>query len=186
MTSVCTQDLIHRCEDARVAKNKPTRGAAATPGLARLVDAGIAHNVRYYDHDEDASRAIGYGLEAAQALGVDPARVFKTLMVVAGKRHVLGVVPVTGQLDLKAIAQAVGEKQVVMAPVDVAERISGSVVGGISPLGGRTVMTVVLDESATAYETILVSAGKRGLDVELAPADLLWMTGGTTAAIARR
>ena len=167
-----------------MAKKKP-RASAATPGLARLVEAGIEHTVRGYDHDEAASGTVGYGLEAANALGVDPERVFKTLMVVAGRRHVLGVVPVSGQLDLKAMAAAIGEKQVVMAAPDVAERVSGSVVGGISPLGGRTPLEVVLDESATAYDTILVSAGKRGVDVELTPADLLGVTGGRTASIAR-
>jgi Cys-tRNA(Pro)/Cys-tRNA(Cys) deacylase len=167
-----------------VAKKK-SRASAATPGLARLVEAGIEHTVRGYDYDEAASGTVGYGLEAANALGVDPARVFKTLMVVAGRRHVLGVVPVSGQLDLKAMAVAIGEKQVVMAAPDVAERVSGSVVGGISPLGGRTPLEVVLDESATAYDTILVSAGKRGVDVELTPADLLGVTGGRIASIAR-
>jgi Cys-tRNA(Pro)/Cys-tRNA(Cys) deacylase len=168
-----------------MAKQKKTRTGAGTPGLTRLAEAGVPHTVRAYEHDENASRDVGYGLEAAQALGVTPERVFKTLMVTAGGRQVLGVVPVTGQLDLKAMAKAVGEKQVTMAPVDVAERVSGSVVGGISPLGGRTPLEVVLDESATAYGTILVSAGKRGTDVELTPADLLAVTGGMTAPIAR-
>ena len=168
-----------------MAKKTSARSSAATPGLARLVDAGIAHTVRAYDHDEAASASVGYGVEAAIALGVKPERVFKTLMVAVGRRHVLGVVPVTRQLDLKAMAQALGEKQVVMAAPDVAERVSGSVVGGISPLGGRTPLDVVLDESATAYETILVSAGKRGLDVELAPGDLVTLTSGRTAPIAR-
>ena len=164
---------------------KKSRTTAATPGLARLVDAGVPHTIRAYEHDESASGELGYGREAARALGVEPERVFKTLMVEAGRRHVLGVVPVSGQLDLKAMARAVGEKQVAMASPEVAERVSGSVVGGISPLGGRTPLEVVLDESATAYPSILVSAGKRDVDVELAPADLLAVTGGVTAYIAR-
>ena len=159
--------------------------SAGTPGLTRLVEAGVAHTVRAYEHGEAVSSAVGYGAEAAQALGVEPDRVFKTLMVAAGRRHVLCVVPVSRQLDLKATAHALGEKQAAMAAPDVAERISGSVVGGISPLGGRTSLPVMVDESATSYPTILVSAGKRGLDVELSPADLLRVTDGTTAPIAR-
>ena len=159
--------------------------SAGTPGLTRLVEAGVAHTVRAYEHGEAVSSAVGYGAEAAQALGVEPDRVFKTLMVAAGRRHVLCVVPVSRQLDLKATAQALGEKVAAMAAPDVAERVSGSVVGGISPLGGRTSLPVVIDESATSYPTILVSAGKRGLDVELSPADLLRITDGTTAPIAR-
>ncbi len=166
-------------------KRKAARAASGTPGLARLVDAAIEHTVRSYDHHEASSASIGYGHEAAKALGVDPDRVFKTLMVVAGRRYVLGVVPVSRQLDLKAMATAVGEKHVTMAAPEVAERVTGSVVGGISPLGGRTPLDVVLDESATAYDTILVSAGKRGMDVELATNDLLAVTGGRTAPIAR-
>jgi Cys-tRNA(Pro)/Cys-tRNA(Cys) deacylase len=173
-----------KCKDRQVAKKK-AHTSAATPGLARLIEAGVDHTVRAYDHDDAASGSVGYGLEAAQALGVEPERVFKTLMVMAGRRQVLGVVPVSGQLDLKAMAAALGEKQVAMAPPEVAERVSGSVVGGISPLGGRTPLEVVLDQSATAYDTILVSAGKRGVDVELAPDDLLAVTGGRTAPIAR-
>jgi Cys-tRNA(Pro)/Cys-tRNA(Cys) deacylase len=152
--------------------------------LVALVEARIPHRVHAYDHDELTSSDIGYGLEAAHALGVEPARVFKTLMVESPRGHVLGVVPVTTQLDLKALAKALGEKKVTLAEPEAAERISGSVVGGISPLGGRTRLPVVLDESAEAFGTIYVSAGKRGLDVELAPADLLQVTGGVVADIA--
>ncbi len=154
-------------------------------GLTRLVEADVEHTVRTYEHGDAVSSAVGYGAEAALALGVEPERVFKTLMVEAGRRYVLCVVPVSGQLDLKAAAQVLGEKQVAMAPPEVAERVSGSVVGGISPLGGRTPLPVVLDESATSYDTILVSAGKRGVDVELSPGELLRVTNGTTASIAR-
>jgi Cys-tRNA(Pro)/Cys-tRNA(Cys) deacylase len=140
--------------------------------------------VHAYDHDEATSSDIGYGLEAAHALGVEPERVFKTLMVETSEGHVLGVVPVTTQLDLKALAKALGEKKVALAGPEVAERISGSVVGGISPLGGRTRLSIVLDESAELFDTIYVSAGKRGLDVELAPGDLLLLTAGVVADIA--
>ncbi len=167
-------------------KNKPARGTAATPGVARLVKAGVEHVIHRYAHDETISLVLGYGVEAARALGVEPDRVFKTLLVVAGRRHVLIVIPVSRQLDLKAVARSLGEKQVMMAPAAVAERVSGSVLGGISPLGGRTRPDVLLDETAASYDTILVSAGKRGLDVELSPADLLRVTNGRMAAIARR
>ncbi len=156
-----------------------------TPALGQLVESGIEHTVRSYDHDEVTSAAMGYGVEAARALGISSDRVFKTLMVHDGRKHVLGVVPVSRQLDLKAMAAVLGAKQVVLARPDVAERVSGSVVGGISPLGGRTTLDVVLDETAMSYDTILVSAGKRGIDVELSAGDLLRVTGGRTAAIAR-
>jgi Cys-tRNA(Pro)/Cys-tRNA(Cys) deacylase len=150
-----------------------------------LVAAGISHRVHAYAHDEATSADIGYGLEAALELGVDPERVFKTLMVETTRGNVLGVVPVTTQLDLKATAAALGEKKVALAGVDVAERISGSVVGGISPLGGRTRLPVVLDDSAELWDTIYVSGGKRGLDVELDPQDLVRLTAATVADIAR-
>ena len=169
-----------------MSKSKRSHAAAATPGVARLVDASVEFVVRSYPHDEAISGELGYGVEAARALGVEPDRVFKTLMVVAGRRHVLGVIPVSRSLDLKATARALREKQVAMAPAAVAERVSGSVVGGISPLGGRTALDVIVDETAAAYDTILVSAGKRGVDVELSPADLLRVTGGRMAPIARR
>ncbi len=168
-----------------MSRKKQVRQTGGTPALQRLAESGVEHNVRSYDHDEAASSAVGYGVEAAQALGISPDRVFKTLMVVAGRRHVLGVVPVSCQLDLKMMATALKEKQVALASAEEAERVSGSVVGGISPLGGRTTLDVVLDETAMAYDTILVSAGKRGVDVELAARDLLRITGGQTAAIAR-
>ncbi len=168
-----------------MAKRRPARTVAGTPGLVRLVEAGIEHVVRSFDHDAATSDSVGYGIEAAEALGLEPDRVFKTLMVFTGRRHVLGVVPVSRQLDLKALARALGEKQAAMTAPDVAERLAGSVVGGISPLGGRTPLEVVLDESALSYDTIAVSAGRRGVDVELAPMDLLRLTNGTAAPITR-
>jgi Cys-tRNA(Pro)/Cys-tRNA(Cys) deacylase len=167
-----------------VAKKQSRTASAGTPALAALVEARIPHEVHAYDHDEATFSDIGYGLEAAHALGVEPERVFKTLMVETSQGHVLGVVPVTTQLDLKALAKALGEKKVALAGPEVAERISGSVVGGISPLGGRTRLSIVLDESAELFDTIYVSAGKRGLDVELAPGDLLLLTAGVVADIA--
>jgi Cys-tRNA(Pro)/Cys-tRNA(Cys) deacylase len=141
--------------------------------------------VHAYGHDQSRSSDIGFGLEAAKALQVEPERVFKTLMVETSGGHVLGVVPVTTRLDLKAMAQAVGDKKVALAPAEVAERVSGSVVGGISPLGGRTRLPVVVDETVTLHDTVFVSAGRRGLDVELTPGDLLRVTGGRLADIAR-
>ena len=158
---------------------------AGTPGITALVEAGIAYRVHAYPHDEATSADIGFGLEAARALGVDPERVFKTLMIETTSGHVLGVVPVTTQLDLKATAAALGEKKVALASVEVAERVSGSVVGGISPLGGRTRLPVVLDDSAEAWGSIYVSAGKRGLDVELDPRELVRLTTAVVADIAR-
>ena len=158
---------------------------AGTPALEALSAAGVPHEVRPYDHDAAAGAELGYGEEAARALGVDPARVFKTLVAEAGDAHVLAVVPVAARLDLKALARAAGAKRAAMAERADAERLTGSVIGGISPLGGRTRLPVVLDESALGHATILVSAGRRGLDVELAPQDLLRLTGGAAAPIAR-
>ncbi len=135
-----------------------------------------------YVHDPAAS---SYGLEAAAALGIDPARVFKTLLVEADGTLGVGIVPVDGQLDLKAMAAALGAKKATMADPAVAQRVTGYVVGGISPIGQKKALPTVLDASATAYPTILVSGGRRGLDVELSPGDLLALTRGRLASIAR-
>jgi Cys-tRNA(Pro)/Cys-tRNA(Cys) deacylase len=161
------------------------RDGGGTPALDALTAAGVPHAVRPYDHDSAASADLGYGGEAARALGADPARVFKTLVAEAGDDHVLAVVPVAARLDLKALARAAGAKRAALAERADAERLSGSVVGGISPLGGRTRLPVILDDSALGQPAILVSAGRRGLDVELAPEDLLRVTGGRAAPIAR-
>lgn len=156
--------------------------AAATPALTAVSRAGVAHQVHSYDHDPAHP---SYGAEAAQALGVDPARVFKTLVATVDGRLILGVVPVAGSLDLKALAAAVGGRRAAMADPADAQRATGYVLGGISPIGGRTRLPLVLDDSAVGWETVLVSAGRRGLEVELAPADLLALTGGSTARIGR-
>lgn len=145
--------------------------------------AGIAYEVRAYAHDPTAS---SYGLEAAEVLGVDPARVFKTLLVEADGSLAVGIVPVDTLLDLKAVAAALGAKKAVMAEPADAERVTGYVVGGISPVGQRRRLPTVLDESALAHATILVSGGRRGLDLELRPRDLLSLVDGTTAPVARR
>jgi Cys-tRNA(Pro)/Cys-tRNA(Cys) deacylase len=147
-----------------------------------LAAAGAAFTPRSYAHDPAAA---SYGLEAAEALGVEPARVFKTLLVMAESALAVGIVPVDRQLDLKAMATALGVKRVQMADAPAAERATGYVVGGISPVGQRRRLATVLDESAHAYPTILVSGGRRGLDIELSPDDLCAITGATSAPIAR-
>lgn len=161
------------------------RQGPATPALALLQRDGAAHLVRAYEHDPAAhARGVAYGQEAADALGVDPEQVFKTLMAEVDGALTVAVVPVTGQLDLKALAAAVGGKRAAMAPVEQAERVSGYVAGGISPLGQRRRLPTVLDVSSTGRSTILVSAGRRGLDVELDPRDLVRLTGAVVAPIA--
>jgi Cys-tRNA(Pro)/Cys-tRNA(Cys) deacylase len=146
-----------------------------------LAKAGVAHTLHPYEHDP---RAHSYGLEAAAALGVDPARVFKTLLVDADDRLVVAVVPVGERLDLKALARAAGVRRTAMADPDAAQRATGYVVGGISPLGQRRRHPTYVDVSALDHATILVSAGRRGLDVELSPADLVALTSASTAEIA--
>ncbi len=146
-----------------------------------LTAAGIAYTEHAYVHDPGAA---SFGLEAADALGVEPDRVFKTLMVDVEGRLVVGIVPVTGRLDLKALAAAVGGKKATMADAALAERRTGYVVGGISPIGQRTAHPTVVDETAELWGTVFVSGGRRGLDLELTPSDLVRATGATLAAIA--
>lgn len=162
-----------------MAKKKATGG---TPAVQALERAGVPHVVRPYEHDP---RAASYGREAAEALGTDPARVFKTLVADADRSLVVGVIPVAARLDLKALAAAVGARKATMADPQVAERATGYVVGGISPLGQRRSLPTVVDVSALEHQTVLVSGGRRGLDVELAPADLIALTDATTARLAR-
>jgi Cys-tRNA(Pro)/Cys-tRNA(Cys) deacylase len=131
-------------------------------------------------------RAPSYGEAAASALGVDPARVFKTLVAVADGRLVVGVVPVSSTLDLKALAAAVGGRRAVLAEQAAAERATGYVVGGISPLGQRSRLPTVVDASVSRWPTVYVSAGRRGLQVELDPADLIRLTNATASPIAAR
>ncbi|HEY0187238.1 MAG TPA: Cys-tRNA(Pro) deacylase [Cellulomonas sp.] len=157
--------------------------SSGTPALHALAEAGVPHTAHAYEHDPAC--ALGYGLEAAQVLGVEPERVFKTLMTTVDGTLTVAVVPVTGRLDLKAMAGAVGGKKAVMADPAVAERATGYVVGGISPLGQRTAHPTVLDETVWLFDTVYVSGGRRGLDVELAPDDLVRLTTATVAEIAR-
>lgn len=159
----------------------PSGRTAGTPATVALTAAGIPFTVHAYDHDPAAA---SYGLEAAEALGVEPDRVFKTLLADTELGLVVGIVPVTGMLDLKALAAAVGAKRATMADPAVAERKTGYVVGGISPIGQKTRLRTVLDETAQLWDTVFVSGGKRGMDVELSPTDLLAVTAGDVAAIA--
>lgn len=140
----------------------------------------MAHRLHAYQHGEGAA----YGPEAARALGVDPARVFKTLVAEVDGALTVGIVPVTATLDLKALAAAVGGKRAKMAELTAAERATGYVAGGISPLGQRRRLPTVLDSSAHGLDTLFCSAGRRGLEVELAPADLARLTGAALAPIA--
>jgi Cys-tRNA(Pro)/Cys-tRNA(Cys) deacylase len=158
------------------------RSSGGTPAVQALQAAGVVHTLHPYPHDP---RAESFGLEAAQVLGVDPARVFKTQLADVDGRLVVAVVPVTGRLDLKALARAMKARKATMADPDVAERATGYVVGGISPLGQKRSHPTVVDVSAQEHETVLVSGGRRGLDVELAPRDLVRLTDATVAAIAQ-
>jgi Cys-tRNA(Pro)/Cys-tRNA(Cys) deacylase len=144
--------------------------------------AGVAFRVHQYQHDP---AAMSFGLEAAQALGVSAERVFKTLLADVDGTLVVAVVPVVGSLDLKALATARGGKRAGMAASAAAERATGYVIGGISPLGQRRKLPTVVDLSATGFDTVYVSAGRRGLDLELSPMDLIRVTGATTARIGR-
>jgi Cys-tRNA(Pro)/Cys-tRNA(Cys) deacylase len=156
--------------------------SGGTPATLALARAGIPFTARPYAHDP---RAASYGLEAAEALGVAPERVLKTLMAVVDGALTVAVVPVAERLDLKALARAVGGRAAAMAAPADAERATGYVVGGISPVGQRRAHPTVIDASALAHGTILVSGGRRGLDVELAPGDLVLVTGAVVAPIAR-
>jgi Cys-tRNA(Pro)/Cys-tRNA(Cys) deacylase len=153
---------------------------SGTPATVALVAAGIAFTEHPYAHDPAAA---SFGLEAAEALGIEPDRVFKTLLADVDGRLVVGVVPVTGKLDLKALAAAVGGKKAAMADPAVAERRTGYVVGGISPVGQKTAHPTVLDETVDLWDTVFVSGGRRGFDIELSPADLARVTGAVVAAI---
>lgn len=156
--------------------------SAPTPAIAALNRAKIGFTLHSYDHDPAVT---AFGDEAVATLGIDAARAFKTLIAqVDGSRLAVGVVPVTGHLNLKALAAAIGGKKAAMASVADAERSSGYVHGGISPLGQRKALPTVIDSSARDFPTIYVSAGKRGLQMELAAADLARAARATFAEIA--
>lgn len=161
-------------------KQQPSGGTPATLALTR---AGVDFTLHAYEHDP---RAESFGLEAAAALGLDPARVFKTLVAAVDGVLTVAVVPVAARLDLKALARARSGSRAAMVDPAAAERATGYVLGGISPLGQRRALPTVVDVSADAHPTVYVSAGRRGLDVALAPADLVRLTGATTAELTRR
>jgi Cys-tRNA(Pro)/Cys-tRNA(Cys) deacylase len=156
---------------------------AATPAVRVLERAKVPHSLHPYDPEHPSDQ--GHGEAAVAALGADPRQVFKTLVARVDGALTVAVVPVSGTLDLKALAAAAGAKKAVMADVKHAERTTGYVAGGISPLGQRKPLPTVLDESALQHPAIHVSGGRRGLEIELAPADLKRLTNATIAAIAR-
>ncbi len=152
-----------------------------TPAIKLLESRKIAHRTMSYDHDPAAA---SYGTEAAEALGIDASIVFKTLLASVDSNLVVAVVPVTGMLDLKALARVAKAKKASMADPAVAERSTGYVVGGISPLGQRKQLATFIDESALALTEMYVSGGRRGLEIVLAPTDLVAVLNATTAPIA--
>ncbi len=141
-----------------------------TPAIRKLEQLKIPHTLHEYHHDE---KAEAFGLEAAEKLNLPPERIFKTLVVEADKKLAFAIIPVAEKLSLKKIAAALGAKSAEMADPAAAEKATGYVVGGISPLGGRKRMPAVVHESALKLETMFLSAGRRGLQIELKPADLL-------------
>ncbi|WP_089101059.1 Cys-tRNA(Pro) deacylase [Streptomyces hyaluromycini] len=163
-------------------KKQQQSGGGGTPATVALTTAGVDFTVHSYDHDPAHP---SYGEEAAEAMGVSPDRVFKTLVADVDGALTVAVVPVAGSLDLKALATAVGGKRAAMADPALAERTTGYVRGGISPLGQRKRLPTVLDASASAHTTICVSAGRRGLEVELTPTALATLTNATLAPIGR-
>ncbi|MGW0993823.1 Cys-tRNA(Pro) deacylase [Streptomyces sp. NPDC002520] len=165
-----------------MAKKTKKQQAGGTPATVALTAAGVTFTVHAYDHDPSHP---SYGEEAAEAMGVSPDRVFKTLVADVDGALTVAVVPVSGTLDLKALASAVGGKRAAMADPALAERTTGYVRGGISPLGQRKKLPTVVDASADAHPTICVSAGRRGLEVELSPGDLAKLTGAVLAPIGR-
>ena len=165
-----------------MARARPAEGPS-TPATVALDRAGVPYRRHPYTHDPAAP---SYGLEAAAALGVERARVFKTLLVDSGSGLGVGIVPVDGQLDLKAVAGALRVKSVTMADPAVAQRVTGYVVGGISPVGQKRALPTVLDETAYGFATVYVSGGRRGFDIELAPEDLARVTGAVRARIGRQ
>jgi Cys-tRNA(Pro)/Cys-tRNA(Cys) deacylase len=156
--------------------------ARGTPATKAATRAEIAFSVHEYAHDPGT---VAYGAEAVERLGLDPRRVFKTIVLEASGRFAVAVVPVAADVDLKAFAAALGAKHATLAEPADAQRLTGYVVGGISPVGQKRALPTVIDESATTFATIFVSAGRRGLELELAPEALRAVTGGAFAAIAR-
>ncbi|QXJ25421.1 Cys-tRNA(Pro) deacylase [Actinomadura graeca] len=164
------------------ARGPGSKGGKGTPATVAATRAGIDFTLHAYEASPDAA---SYGQAAADALGVDHGRLFKTLLAEVDGRLTVGVVPVSSTLDLKALAAAAGGKKARMADPGDAERATGYVVGGISPLGQRRRLPAVIDASVSELATVYVSAGRRGLQIELVPADLVRLTGARLAPIAR-
>ena len=152
-----------------------------TPAILELEAADIAFTVHEYQRGESLH---DFGAEAAEKLGLDPDQVFKTLLVTADGGQAVAIVPVSGKLALKAVGKAIGAKRVEMCDPTVAERITGYVRGGISPFGQKKRLPTVIDEMALAFDRIYVSGGKRGLDIGVAPGDLVALLDATVADIA--
>jgi Cys-tRNA(Pro)/Cys-tRNA(Cys) deacylase len=152
-----------------------------TPAINELEAAGIAYSIHEYEH---GGSLHDFGLEAAEHLGLDPDQVFKTILVDADESTFVAIVPVSGKVGLKALGRAIGAKRVSMCDPNDAERITGYVRGGISPFGQKRRLPTVVDEMATVFDTIYVSGGKRGLDIGVAPADLVRHLAATIADIA--
>lgn len=155
---------------------------SGTPALIALAQADVSHSVHEYRHDP---RVRGFGEESAAALGLEPDRVLKTLIAVVDGEPTVAMVPVSGQLDLKALATAAGGRRAELASTALAERTTGYVLGGISPIGQKRALPMYLEEQAILFEVVYVSGGRRGLSVGLAPDDLLAVTGARLAPIAR-
>ena len=149
-----------------------------TPAINAAKKAKVAFTVREYAHDPSCQ---SYGLEAAEKLGVDPARVFKTLVADLGRELVVAIIPVEAMLGLKQLAKAAGAKNAAMADKALVERTTGYVLGGVSPLGQKKRLRTFIDASAQTHPTILVSAGRRGLEIELSPHDLARLVTGEFA-----
>ena len=158
------------------------RTGPTTPATTALTRAGVAFTGHPYEHDPSTAN---FGIEAAEALGVEAERVFKTLLAEVDDDLVVGIVPVTTRLNLKALAAAVGAKRAVLADPATAERRTGYVVGGISPIGQKMRHRTVLDETAELFDSVFVSGGRRGFDIELSTADLIRVTGAIVADITR-
>ena len=164
-------------------------GSQGTRAVDAARRAGIAYAVHEYAHDDRASLSEGgrgYALEAVEALGIEAGRVFKTIVVAVDGRLALAVVPANAEVDLKAVADALGGRRAAVAPPADAEKATGYVLGGISPLGTRRPLPTVVDASAGGWPTIHVSAGRRGLEIELAAADLVAIVHGKLAPVGRR
>lgn len=162
---------------------RPRRaGSTGTPATSALTEAGISFTVHEYEHDP---RSAAYGTEAAERLGLDPRTVFKTLLVTVDDRTVVAIVPVSGTLDLKALACAAGGRRAVLADATAAQRMTGYVIGGISPIGQKRQLETYLDASASDLAVIYVSGGRRGLDIGIAPKDLIAMTGAQVTPLRR-